>query len=95
VQTRTSGYALELKVVNPRLTLFGNALTRHHAHQQWRNRGLTILTNNQAGYVVLDIVEEGIKVYVKNETYARNLTEHNGWATEYSPTIDGWYVGTI
>lgn len=84
-----------LKVVNPRLTLFGNALTEHHAHQYWNNRGLTILTNNQAGYVVLDIVDEGIKVYVKNEEYAQNLTEHNGRENEYSEPCDGWYLGTI
>jgi beta-lactamase superfamily II metal-dependent hydrolase len=84
-----------LKVVNPRLTLFGNALTDHHAHKPWHNRGLTILSNNQAGYIVLDVVDEGIKVYAKNETYARNLTERNGRGTEYSVPIDGWYLGTI
>jgi beta-lactamase superfamily II metal-dependent hydrolase len=84
-----------LKVVNPRLTLFGNALTEHHAHKPWHNRGLTILTNNQAGYVVLDIDASGINVYAKNETYARNLTKRNGWGTFYSDECDGWYLGTI
>lgn len=93
---RHSGRDYEfLKVVNPRLTLFGNALTEHHAHQYWNRRGLTILTNNQAGYVVLDFVDDGIKVFVKNEEYAQNLTEHNGWETEYSASCDGWYLGTI
>jgi hypothetical protein len=53
------------------------------------------LTNNQGGYIVLDIVNDGINVYAKNETYARNLTARNGWATFYEAANDGWYLGII
>ena len=82
-------------MVNPHLTLFGNALTGHHAHKPWHNRGHTILTNNQAGYVVLNVESDCIQVYAKNEVYARNLTKRNGWDTFYSQECDGWYLGPI
>lgn len=93
---RDSGRDYEfLDVVNPRLTLFGNALSEHHAHQPWYDRELPILTNNQAGYVILDVDQDGINVYGKNEKYARNLTKQNGWDTFESEELDAWYLGAI
>lgn len=38
-----------LDVVNPGLTLFGNAPSEHLAYDAWSNRGLPFMTNNQGG----------------------------------------------
>ena len=36
-----------LDVLNPKLTLFGNARAQHLAYDAWRNRGLDYITNNR------------------------------------------------
>src|SRR5205807_6583268 len=43
-----------LDVVNPALTLFGNAPSEHLAYGAFSSRDLPIITNNQAGCVLLD-----------------------------------------
>ncbi len=90
---RDSGRDYEfLNVVNPTLTIFGNASSDHLAYQPWYDRGLRILTNNQAGYIILDINSNGLDVYVKNETFAKAFAEKNDTATFKSDTLDAWYL---
>lgn len=90
---RDSGRDFEfLKTVHPKLTIFGNASSDHLAYNPWHNRNLPILTNNQAGYIILDITEDVLSVYVKNETFARNFTTANGWGTFWSEPLDAWYL---
>jgi competence protein ComEC len=84
-----------LKTVMPKLTIFGNASSDHLAYKPWHDRGLTILTNNQAGYIILDIGSAGLDVYAKNETYARKLCENNGYETHENEQLDGWYLGSL
>ncbi len=84
-----------LETVNPKLTIFGNASSDHLAYKPWHNRSLPILTNNQAGYIILDITKEGVAVYIKNETYARNFTKENGWDTFFSDDLNAWYLGSL
>lgn len=90
---RTSGrdYTF-LDVTKPRLTLFGNASSDHLMYNACRNRRLPILTNNQAGYIVLDIDALGVNVYIKNETFAN---KNQGCKTFYSQKLDAWYWLTV
>jgi len=60
-----------LNVVNPALTLFRNADSEHLAYGAWSYHGLDFMTNNQAGYVVVDTNNNPMGVYVTNELYAR------------------------
>jgi beta-lactamase superfamily II metal-dependent hydrolase len=84
-----------LDVVNPRLTLFGNANSEHLAYGAWNNRGLEFITNNQARYIVLSACNSGIDVYAKHETFARRFTKAKGYQTRFSDQHDSWYLGTL
>jgi hypothetical protein len=84
-----------LGTVNPRLTLFGNANSQHLAYGAWASRGLEVITNNQAGYMVLDIDDGGIRIYVRNKSFAKAFTQAKGYATWFSEARDGWCLGTL
>jgi competence protein ComEC len=58
-----------LDVLNPALTLFGNAPSEHLAYGAFKSRDLPIITNNQAGCVMLDI-NDTVSVYVTNKKFA-------------------------
>ncbi len=93
---RHSGRSYDfLSVTKPKLTLYGNASSDHLAYKPWHNRRLLILTNNQAGYIVLNILSDKIEVFVKNKTYAQNLCDQNGWKTYYSEEQDAWFLGDV
>lgn len=58
-----------LKTLTPTVTLFGNASSVHLAYSCYPK---IRITNNQAGYVVIDINEERILFAVKNKKFADN-----------------------
>lgn len=69
---RSSGREYKfLEVLKPKLTLFGCAASEHLGYSAWSSRGLRIITNNQAGNVVLHGNSAGIDVYVENLPYAK------------------------
>ena len=67
---RSGCYFDFLDTVRPSLTLFGCASSGHLAYEKWRSRDLPVITNNQAGNVVLDISKGKIDVYIENEEFA-------------------------
>ncbi len=70
---RDSGRSWEfLDVLKPRLTLFGVASSDFLAYDAWNTRKLDKITNNQAGNVVLDVVDNLMHVYVENDAYAES-----------------------
>lgn len=77
-----------LDVINPKLTLLGNAKSEHINYAKYKEKSEFSITNNQAGNVVLDISKERIKVLVENESYARCFT---------NPTYENnmWYIGDV
>jgi beta-lactamase superfamily II metal-dependent hydrolase len=90
---RDSGRSYEfLDTVNPKLTIFGNASSDHLAYDAWNNRDLGFITNNQAGYIILDITGSGLSVYVNNENFARRIAKANEWETFKSDELDAWYL---
>lgn len=62
-----------LKTLNPTVTLMGNASSNHLAYDKYPDH----ITNNQAGYVILNVDEESISVYVKNGEFAINYCKEN------------------
>lgn len=66
-----------LKVLNPRLTLFGNASSEHLAYDCYQP---IRITNNQAGYIILDIEAEALNVYVKHYDFARDFKARRNWS---------------
>ncbi|AEI52158.1 ComEC/Rec2 family competence protein [Runella slithyformis] len=71
-----------LKVLKPRLTLFGNADSKHLAYNCYPGPPTGIrITNNQAGYVILDVNESRLIVYVKHYDFARDFRSKRKWET--------------
>jgi beta-lactamase superfamily II metal-dependent hydrolase len=89
---KTGGNDDYLDVLNPKLTLFGNAKSEYLDYASWNNRGLDHITNNQANCIILNIeAKKGIEVYVTNETFARKRNA----STYFSNEFEGWYIMTI
>jgi beta-lactamase superfamily II metal-dependent hydrolase len=80
-----------LDTLNPKVTLFGNAKSKHLAYSSWNNRGLFHITNNQAGNVIVDINEQECSLYVTNYKYAKDTNDQ----TTYSDEHNAYYVGYI
>lgn len=62
-----------LNTVKPKLTLFGNASSEHLAYGCYPE---TRITNNQAGFVILEVSADNLSVYVKNQEFANDY-RHN------------------
>lgn len=80
-----------LNVVNPALTLFGNAPSEHLAYDAWNNRGLPFITNNQSGCIVVNAEVNPAEVYVTCEAYARRINRY----TTYDSTYRAYSAGTL
>lgn len=79
-----------LDTLKPRITLFGNASSKHLAYDCYPE---IRITNNQAGYIILDIKDEHLGVYVKNYEFARDFRSNpkrNYGEPKYNNTLDAW-----
>lgn len=56
--------------IRPKLTLIGCSPSEYIDYDQWNRRGLPYITSNQAGNVVLEVVNDSIYVFIENEKYA-------------------------
>jgi competence protein ComEC len=82
-----------LKVLNPGLTLFGNAGSEHLAYNCYPK---VRITNNQAGYVILDVKPEAITIYVKNREFAEYIRGRRSWsAPSYNSVLQAYELGTL
>ena len=89
---KTGGNDEYLDVLNPKLTLFGNAQSQYLDYDSWNRRNLDHITNNEANCIILNMAgENGIDVYVTYETFARRRNEETFFSNEYN----GWYIMTI
>lgn len=89
---KTGGNRDYLDVLNPKLTLFGNAKSEYLDYASWNNRGLEFITNNQANCIIMNTNgANGISVYVTYENFARKKNPN----TFYSKEFKGWYIMTI
>ncbi len=78
-----------LDVLKPKMTFFGNAPAKDLAYSAWRNRGLSYITNNMAGNMVVDC-DNDMNLYVSNEEYARDENKRTFYEEDF-----GWYVRSI
>lgn len=58
-----------LDTLNPKVTLLGNASSTHLAYDCYKPLRIT---NNQAGYVIIDITEDRLLFLVKNKEFSDN-----------------------
>lgn len=79
-----------LKVLKPRVTLFGNASSEHLAYDCYPP---IRITNNQAGYVILNVTESALEVYVKHFDFARDFRNNRNWsAPSYSQNFKAYFL---
>lgn len=79
-----------LKSLTPTITLFGNANSNHLAYNKYPG---TRITNNQAGYVILDISTQHISLYVKNAEFAKDFKAKRGWGIPtYNATHKAYFI---
>lgn len=89
---RTSGGNDEfLKVLRPKLTLFGNAKSKDLNYDAWNNLHLLHYTNNQGGTFLLNIRNQDVTVYCANETFARSENKD----TKYNEQLNAWLLRVI
>jgi len=89
---KTGGNDTYLDILNPKLTLFGNAKSEHLDYSSWNNRNLKFITNNQANCIIIDTdAREGMDVYVTNEKFAKKYN----FDSMYCSTYEAWYIMTI
>jgi len=89
---KTGGNDDYLDVLNPKLTLFGNAKSEYLDYASWNNRGLDHITNNQANCVIVDTnCSNGINVYVTYDKFAQKRNPD----TFYDKKYKAWYIMTI
>ena len=89
---KTGGNRDYLDVLNPKLTLFGNAKSEYLDYAAWNNRNLDHITNNQANCVIMNTNgENGIDIYVTYELFAKKRNSE----TYYDNIYKGWYIMTI
>lgn len=80
-----------LDTLKPKLTLFGNAKSKHLAYDKWSSRGLAYVTNNQAGNIILDPDQDSyLRVYVSNFSFADAYAKSIGSTAQYSVQHDAW-----
>lgn len=88
---RTSGGNRNyLDILNPKLTLFGNAPSKDLDYDSWNRRDLYHITNNQAGNIILDI-NETIGVYVSNYSFAAKQNP----STKFNNNTGAYFIGNI
>lgn len=89
---KTGGNDDYLDILNPKLTLFGNAKSENLDYSSWNNKGLEHITNNQANCVVMDINAKGnINIYVTNENFAKKKCSKSFYDKKYQ----AWHIMTI
>ena len=81
-----------LEVVNPALTLFGNADSEHLAYNAFSSRNLPIITNNQAGCILIDAEVNPMRAYATNYAYAKKVNASTSASSRYP---DYYYLGTV
>lgn len=84
-----------LKTVNPTITLFGNASSEHLAYDKYPE---IRITNNQAGYIIMDVNENQINLYVKNKEFANDFRSNpkRKWGNApYNEKLKAYNIGSV
>lgn len=84
-----------LDILNPKLTLFGNASSKDLNYDDWNNRNLLHFTNNEGGDFMLVHTKSGIEVYCSYEKFAEDYTKKHGYSTFCNQKYGVWYLMTL
>jgi hypothetical protein len=63
-----------LEKLDPQIIVIGEAPSRHLHYYT----GYNVLTQNKAGHITMDCVDDRLDVYVTNENYHRDYLEDHG-----------------
>ncbi len=82
-----------VKILNPKITLFGNASNYHLAYDKYSAKKLT---NNQAGNIIFKCTDK-IYFYVKNEKFRNDYWKSKNWGTPPSINLnlDSYFIFNI
>ena len=81
-----------LKVLNPKVTFFGNAdKASQLAHSMFSNLGLYRITNNQGNCLIANVENDNMEIYVTNEAFA--IQEYG--SRVYNAQVQGYLVKSI
>jgi competence protein ComEC len=82
-----------LKILKPKITLLGNASSKHLAYSCYPE---TRITNNQAGFVVIDIAPNAMTFYVKHREFAKAfVAKRSGGDPPYSERLQAYAIGHL
>lgn len=77
-----------LEVLKPKVTLFGNASSNHLAYDCYPP---IRITNNQAGYIIIDISPTEMNFYIENYEFARDFKSKRNWnAPDYNSILKAY-----
>lgn len=88
---KSGGNDYYLDILKPKLTLFGNAKSKYLDYNAWNKRRLTHITNNQAGSIIIEEIDDILKIYVTNKKFAKIYNSNLYYDEQY----DAWYLGNI
>lgn len=83
-----------LDILKPTLTLMGNASSEYLAYEKYQPLHIT---NNQAGYIILDISPDSIAIYVKNVDFANDFCKEQNLnrSPQYDKNKQAYLIGYI
>ena len=79
-----------LNTMQPKLTLFGCAPSKHLAYSAWTSRDLTYVTQNQCGNMVLETNDSNLDISIENEKFATEINRNT-----YTNSIGYYFIGTL
>jgi len=80
-----------LDILNPKITLLGNARSKYLDYSSYNNRNLIHYTNNEAGNIIININKYGIKGYCTCKSFAYKMNNN----TYKSDKFDAWFLFEI
>ena len=80
-----------LDKIKPCFSILGCASSKHLAYEQWNRRNLKKITQNQAGNIAVYPYDEGLHIYIENDTFAKK----SGGDTSKVDKYGNFYLTTI
>lgn len=88
---KSGGNDYYLDILKPKLTLFGNAKSKYLDYDSWNKRDLNHITNNQAGSIIINEINNTLRIYVTNRKFAEAYNPK----TYYEEKYFAWYISSI
>lgn len=85
-----------LEVLKPKLTLLGNAKSNNKEYNAYKKYG-EIITNEQAGNIILKISTKSIRVYIENKNFVKSYCNINDDELDgkFNSDLEAYYIKKI